>query len=762
MFRKIIASLALAVGITAAAQAPTLVGPNTFTPGTNAFNSPLVVGKWAACGDSLTAGYEGVTSLGSFPYDLQGMIGAPIANYGVGGTTSTQIAVKCGVSSQSMVNTIIEADNGVSNAIPACSRPICSNIQVGFNLGYEPTANSTTGGGVVPVTGTINASANIHGTVAENSLYQWDGTHSNNWSLSGGSITVNYLVNVAANTHTFAAGDVVEVTGINGLTGCTMPINGTQTLSGGTSSSITYSAGGCTGGPGNGGVVALYTFTPDSYTLGATITPGTSTYTPDAPCPGCSLITWVGRNNINASNGVSTVEGSSDALYALFTTTPAGAIFVALPVIPENISSEWETGGANYSNLTNYKGYLKNTATYKADFVDVWNALQTAANLKLNTDAQDVKNSGCSMMTPCNDGIPTSLRAITAVGTLHTAALSTDMNIYVDVTQGSLIAGQVVTLDVGNAMADENISCTGVTGTSNPYELTGCTRGYGHETPLPHSSGVSVQQDDGTHLNAAGYAVVAQAIATHLSIPSATTGVITPLSGANTYGSYGIQTPITIGGNTTGGIQIQFGNTANTGNSVGTIESSGNTAVAFNAVQSGGYATDQWTQPNQSTNQTSYLETMGVNGWALYHALSGASNAAFNSFWAYVAPTGTVVTTASSNTVTGSGTNFTTSLILGSSLTVGTETKVVQSIASDTSLTTTATFSNTNESLATVTGITGGTYSGTGTLLLSSVGACTGSTATVTITSGVFTSAVVTAGGSGCGTTAPTTATCTS
>jgi len=64
--------------------------------------------------------------------------------------------------------------------------------------------------------------------------------------------------------------------------------------------------------------------------------------------------------------------------------------------------------------------------------------------------------------------------------------------------------------------------------------------------------------------------------------------------------------------------------------------------------------------------------------------------------------------------------------------------------------------------LGVVTGISGGTFSGTGTLFLTSFnGGCTGSTVTVNVLSGVFTNATITAAGTGC-TTAPTSATCTS
>jgi hypothetical protein len=65
--------------------------------------------------------------------------------------------------------------------------------------------------------------------------------------------------------------------------------------------------------------------------------------------------------------------------------------------------------------------------------------------------------------------------------------------------------------------------------------------------------------------------------------------------------------------------------------------------------------------------------------------------------------------------------------------------------------------------LASVTGISGGSgFSGSGTLLLSGFNnGCSGSTATVTIASGVYSSAVITAAGSGCSA-PPTSATCTS
>lgn len=70
--------------------------------------------------------------------------------------------------------------------------------------------------------------------------------------------------------------------------------------------------------------------------------------------------------------------------------------------------------------------------------------------------------------------------------------------------------------------------------------------------------------------------------------------------------------------------------------------------------------------------------------------------------------------------------------------------------------------SSANGGLASVTGISGGGgFSGSGTLLLTSFNGCTGATATVTIASGAFVSAAVTAAGSDCAA-APTSATCTS
>lgn len=62
--------------------------------------------------------------------------------------------------------------------------------------------------------------------------------------------------------------------------------------------------------------------------------------------------------------------------------------------------------------------------------------------------------------------------------------------------------------------------------------------------------------------------------------------------------------------------------------------------------------------------------------------------------------------------------------------------------------------------LGSVTGISGDTFTGSGTLLLTNFNTCTGATATVTITSGSFTSAAITNAASCAG--QPTTATCTS
>lgn len=611
--------LVLALATPVAAQTtyhyPAQETNNTFA-GTNTFNAAVThnnaatLGVWALDGDSLTAGKEGI---GLFVDDygsiLQSLSGLSVANYGVGGTTSTQITTKAGATNSSI--------SAFSADIPACTTQSCTPIQVAFPIGFEPTANSTTGGGLVNATGTIQASVNIHGTVTEAAEYVGTST----WAISSGTMTINGLVLVAGSGVTLQSGTIVTVTGITGANGCSN-INGPQTLTAGSSSTVSFTTT-CTG-TGNGGVVTVYTFTPDSYTPGATFTgvPPPVVYVPDQTCPNCSLIAWPGRNNLftngNYPSGLTVVENSVTALAGL---VPTGKTFIILPVIPENVTAEWTSGG-NYSTLTALR--IWEQTTYPNNFVDVWTALQNAKTSALHTDTADVANGN----------IPTSLRAVIATGTVAVIMHSGDTSVQVNVTGGVLKTGLPVTLDVGNSAADENITCTTITGSSNPFTLSGCTRGFGNTTPFTHNVGAIVQEDDATHLNANGYKIVAQAIASHLGVASATASTTTPqLNRANTLGGIGVQAH-TVAGGCTSGLQLVLGNTSTIQDSFGCLEASsvtGGAYYAYNAIQNGGYGVDQWHQPLGSL--VSYMATLTANGWGLYHSLSAAADNPFSSFW---------------------------------------------------------------------------------------------------------------------------------
>jgi hypothetical protein len=108
------------------------VGSNNTTSG-SASRVPAVV----VFGDSLTCGgsgnYYGQSPTGSVPTSLQSILNAPVLNQGVGGNTSSQIAVRYNAGGSNQVVTL--ANNQI---------PTSGSVAVTFPSGWEPV---TSGGG---------------------------------------------------------------------------------------------------------------------------------------------------------------------------------------------------------------------------------------------------------------------------------------------------------------------------------------------------------------------------------------------------------------------------------------------------------------------------------------------------------------------------------------------------------------------------------------------------------------------------------------
>jgi hypothetical protein len=100
-------------------------------------------------GDSMTAGNEGITDIGTYPASLQAKIGPSVINQGVGGQTSTQIGVR-----QGGIPTYVTV---VGGAIPASGN---GGVGVVFQAGYEPltSPNGTVRGSILGVEGDITLS----------------------------------------------------------------------------------------------------------------------------------------------------------------------------------------------------------------------------------------------------------------------------------------------------------------------------------------------------------------------------------------------------------------------------------------------------------------------------------------------------------------------------------------------------------------------------------------------------------------------------
>jgi hypothetical protein len=125
---------------------------------------------YTAWGDSLTAGCEDGTSPDcSYPYQLQKLIqDSTVNNEGIGGQTSTQIAVRMGAVATNVTNSFTIPSSG-------------SATGVNFKKGYEPCFN-------------IGATGSVEGTIDGVQVYCQDagsGSYTLTRVSSGAAVTVN-------------------------------------------------------------------------------------------------------------------------------------------------------------------------------------------------------------------------------------------------------------------------------------------------------------------------------------------------------------------------------------------------------------------------------------------------------------------------------------------------------------------------------------------------------------------------------------------
>ncbi len=250
-------------------------------------------------------------------------------------------------------------------------------------------------------------------------------------------------------------------------------------------------------GPGAGtpgtllGVHGTVTYTPGAYiftrdTSGSSVAAtAASPFVVDTPYASYFPVFWEGRNNFPDASQV-----ESD-LAAQIAGVKSNA-YLVLSVINMNESSEWK-GNPTYTALTTVNNIL--ASSYGSHYIDVRAALVSSYNPTLVTDVSDFNH----------DEPPTSLRAIDGTGTLTSAIGPADTVLTIDMTTGSLQPGSILTIDTGSNA--ENILVFSVSGSTAIVK-----RNYGGNE-VAHAAGAAVVETDAIHLNAAGYAVVAKAVA---------------------------------------------------------------------------------------------------------------------------------------------------------------------------------------------------------------------------------------------------------
>lgn len=189
-------------------------------------------------------------------------------------------------------------------------------------------------------------------------------------------------------------------------------------------------------------------------------------------------IFWEGRND----SDYTALKANIAAQVAL---VPAGQNYLVLGVL----KNSGDIPGSAIDTLSSDLSTL-----YGSHYLDINAAVVAAYNPALPYDVSDHNNN-----IP-----PTSLRAITATGTLVSSIGTSDTSFDLTTTAGTFATNGILTID------NENMLVTNVVGATVTV-----TRNRGG-TLAAHTAGAAVSQNDGLHLNADGAAVVAQAIATKL------------------------------------------------------------------------------------------------------------------------------------------------------------------------------------------------------------------------------------------------------
>jgi hypothetical protein len=156
-----------------AAPAPILYGTPLTTAQLNATSTPLCLAAW---GDSHTAGNRGNFDRGAWPELIEPLIGNCVVNAGIGGQTSTQIAIREGGVQTHIVS--------ASGNLPACPSLPCTGIIVAWRPNWQPTTieNKNPYLQQLNIAGTLETAPRVHGTV----------------TLSGGVYTFTPLAKMAS------------------------------------------------------------------------------------------------------------------------------------------------------------------------------------------------------------------------------------------------------------------------------------------------------------------------------------------------------------------------------------------------------------------------------------------------------------------------------------------------------------------------------------------------------------------------------------
>jgi hypothetical protein len=233
----------------------------------------------------------------------------------------------------------------------------------------------------------------------------------------------------------------------------------------------------------------VFTFTPT--TSGSAVSaPGTPRFVVDTPYTSYIPVFWEGENNFFARAQI-----LSD-IAAQVATVPSERTYLVSSITNRDVLSDW-IGGTCYNEIVAINNQLANI--YGSHYLDVRQLLISNYDPTLATDVSDYNH----------DDVPTSLRAISGVGTLGSSIGQSDTSFTVNLTTGALSLNSILTIDTGENA--ENVKITAVSGSTVTV-----TRDYGGLNGA-HAAGAPVTEADYVHLSAKGYQIIANAVAQYLS-----------------------------------------------------------------------------------------------------------------------------------------------------------------------------------------------------------------------------------------------------